>query len=209
MKPESIASCNNNSKMIPKSIAINALQSNSARYIYTLSSKPPINSSIVACRLPNTFYLTKEARSDEKIRFTETDMYDLVRTILFTYVFETGPTESILQIINTGEAHVQTIINLKNELDLMIARKLLDELMGENFACIVQRPLAKVYSEYLNSWRFYPFGPKVFLPSALDYLKLNRIFNTTRSDYSEVTQFLFNNSNDHRIHLQGMIKTLA
>lgn len=172
-------------------------QSNSARFIYTLSSTllneqylykkvlqiSPINNTevkikfnnkrhknecetnssktnedFIICQLKNGFYFTKEPRSDEKIRFTETDMTSIVRTILFTYCFNIKPMQSILQIVTFGDVDYNfKKLRLKHKLTPTTIIALLDMLFGDGFAIIVKRPILTVYKEYMTSWRNVPF----------------------------------------------------
>lgn len=262
------------------------------------------------CRLnSNGFYFSKQARSDEKIRFTEQDIFSIVRTVAFIYVFNVTPDYSILDIINTGiakfyfenattkfdheryidaqegnqqvnmsenenednlgnnkEANIidtyalpenldytndekafnvlldrlkyedeydkrykdpmhnynllEKILNasiheirqkqsfkIRNTLQLIDFVKLLDRLFGKRFATIVNRPISKVYTEYITVWRYYPFiSPS--LPSALDILKLHRFVNTSIPFYTKTTQFILRNALDNKVPLQSTIKRL-
>lgn len=54
--------------------------------------------------LSNGFCFSKQARSDEKIRFSEQDMFGVVRTVTFIHVFNVTTEFSILDIINSGKA---------------------------------------------------------------------------------------------------------
>lgn len=216
------------------------LQSNSARFIYTLSAiEPndvleenksqtsiletkttcdgisttlPMSNSIQRryCKLNSNYYLLKAPRSDEKIRYTESDMYSIVRTVLFMYCYEMSPNESLNEIINTGEISFdfnQTPNYIKT-LNMSIMIQLLDSLFGNNFSYVVGRVLIKCLDEYNHSWRFYPYMSKIILPSARDFVKLARFMNITTFKYSKVTQFILNNSMDHKVPLQNNIKLL-
>lgn len=162
------------------------------------------------CKLKTNYYLTKVARSDEKIRYTETDMYSLVRTVLFMYCYQISPQESLNEIINTGNItydynlipHNLQLLTLKNAVEL------LNQLFGDNFANVVSRMVIKCIDEYNYSWRLYPYNSKILFPSALDFIKLARFMNITTFKYSKATQLMLNNSLDHKIPLQSNIKIL-
>jgi hypothetical protein len=264
------------------------------------------------CRLnSNGFYFSKQARSDEKIRFSEQDIFSIVRTVAFIYVFNVTPDYSILDIINTGIAKfyfknattafdhekyynedaedenqndddnnkgvnanddnegnnkeinitdtyaltenldymndtvafnilldrlkfendcdkqyddpmhsdglLEKILNIpirrkqtfkiRNTLQLIDFVKLLDRLFGKRFATIINRPISKVYTEYMTVWRYYPFISPL-LPSALDILKLHRFVNTSIPFYTKTTQFILRNAFDNKLPLQSTIKRL-
>jgi len=162
------------------------------------------------CKLKTNYYLSKVPRSDEKIRYTETDMYSMVRTVLFMYCYEMTPQESLNEIINTGEItfDMATLPKQIKLLNMTIITELLDSLFGENFSHVIGRVLIKCLDEYRNFWRFYPYIPKITFPSALDFVKMSRFMNITMFKYSQVTQFMLNNTMDHKIPMQNNVKHL-
>ncbi|AUQ43993.1 putative gp61-like protein [Esparto virus] len=180
----------------------------------TTASAIQISSNILRqpyCKLKNGFYLTKVARSDEKIRYTETDMYSMVRTVLFIHCYGITPMESLTQIINTGEITFECDDfpnQLRQNLTLGIAVQLLDMLFGDGFSTVVSRMVIKCMQEYNCVWRYYPYNSRITCPSALDFIKLARFINTSTFQYSKSTQFMLNNTCDHRIPLQNTIKRL-
>ncbi|AYP97944.1 GrBNV gp61-like protein-like protein [Mauternbach virus] len=162
------------------------------------------------CKLNSNYYLLKAPRSDEKIRYTESDMYSIVRTVLFMYCYEMSPNESLNEIINTGEISFD-LNQTPNHIKLMNIStmvQLLDSLFGDNFSYVVSRVLIKCLDEYNHLWRFYPYRSKIIFPSARDFVKLARFMNITTFKYSKVTQFMLNNSMDHKVPLQNNIKLL-
>lgn len=159
----------------------------------------------------NKFWFSKEARSDEKVRFTETDMYTIIRTILFLYVFDIQPDQTMLEIVNTGivtfpECNASSI----RDLTITITADLVDSLFGENFSIITKRVIVKCFTEYEMFWRYAAFNKtaKVLEPSALDLKKLRQFVNVSSPVYSRPTQFINNNSMDNKIPLQNNYKTL-
>lgn len=201
---------------------MNNIQANSARFIYTISTEapPPLSSSSNDqnqsvppnhyAKLHNGFYLKKEARSDEKVRYTEGDIHAIVRTVLFIYIFECEPDNSLLEIINTGQVHYTLPDDFRqvNDLNIEIAKNLLDRMFGEGFALVARRVLNKCLLEYNNSWQYYPFSTKLNLPSAQDIVKMARFVNASMSAYSSTTLFLSENTTDNKIPLQSNIKYL-
>lgn len=159
----------------------------------------------------NKFWFAKEARSDEKVRFTETELADMIRTILFMYVFNTQPNESLLDIINTGEVTFPDGVDTEmQQLTVKIADQLIDTLFGRNFAVIAKRALVKCLTEYETVWRNGPFNyVQIKAPSALDIQRLAQFVNVTSPHYSRPTQFINNNSSDNRIPLQNNYKHLS
>lgn len=184
------------------------IQSNSARFIYTLArTKKQIQKNTPLCLLKNNFYFIKETRSDEKIRFTETDLYAIIRTVLFIQVFQTSPEETLIDIINSGEvAHKGALKAHCLNLQTFVA--LVDSLFGIGFAAVASRVITKCYNEYCTNWKYYPYISKVKYPSASDYLNLARFVNVTSSDYGECEKFIIANASDHKIHLQQNKKIL-
>lgn len=158
----------------------------------------------------NKFWFSKEPRSDEKLRFTETDLYEIIRSVLFMYVFNVQPNESMVEIVNTGEVtYPPCLLENVRELNPPVAIKLLDKLFGRNFAVVAKRALGKCLLEYETTWRFahYNFallGP----PSAFEIRKLVKFVNITSATYSIPTQFINNNTYDNEIPLQTNYKYL-
>lgn len=191
-------------------------QANSARFIYTISTSSAAANNHTTkdgtkdmCLLKNGFYFTKEARSDEKVRYTETDISCIVRTILFMYVFQVSTSDSLLDIINNGDVrYTFTEFKFVNVLTTDIAKRLLDSLFGDGFSFIIKRVLSKYLIEYNRIWRNYPYINSIQLPSASDYLKLVRFVNASQCQYSTATQFILSNSQDHKIPLQSNVKFL-
>lgn len=185
-----------------------SIQSNSARFIYTLNYIPSTNND-EQCLLKNGCYFSKESRSDEKLRFTETDLYSIIRTILFMHVFNISPEGNIVQIINTGKV-THTIgdnvtVNILN-LDTIV--QLLDLLFGKGFSTVIKRVINKCYNEYCLIWKYYPYNTNIKCPSAADYINLARFVNITTCERGDCEKFITTNSTDHKIPLQQMIKVL-
>lgn len=131
-------------------ITTQSLQSNGARLIYTLGDKPPTTHNTY-CLLNNGYYFMKEARSDEKLRYTESEIRGIVRTVIFMYVFDNGPQESMLELINTGEPYTprRTADEMTqlNELDVDTMVDLLDRLFGVGFSVVARHAVTHVYTE--------------------------------------------------------------
>lgn len=185
-----------------------AVQANGVRLIYTISHKKPIDYD--CCKLTNGYYISKEPRSDEKLRFTESDITAIIRVVLFTYVFNVSPQESLLDLVNNDNNEYVTMNEPKivKELSLDIASTLLDTLFGYQFSTITRHSLVKVYNEYMTTWRYYLYGTAITTPSISDYLKLSRFINIPLSHHTKATTFLIKNFNDHKIKLQGLVKML-
>lgn len=182
-------------------------QANTARFIYTISaSKPSMknknNEHLPVCHLKNGFYFTKESRSDEKVRYTETDIECVVRTVMFMHVFEVSTENSLIEIITTGQCTYDfehADLMPKNELNARVVVELLDTLFGDNFATIVRRVISKCMQEYNMLWRNYPYTTNVKVPCALDYLKLARFVNMSLSCYAEPTLYILDNNIEPRL----------
>lgn len=199
-------------------------QANTARFIYTISLKEPlsIDNSIeptsetnnynqkAFAKLKNGLYFTKEARSDEKVRYTETDIFAIIRTILFIYTFECEPENSLIEIINSGTVEYNLSANFQqiNRLNIQIAKDILDNLFGERFTFITRRMVIKCLNEYYKIWQYYPFIQNIHCPSAQDIVKLARFVNASMATYSSNTLFLLENSTDNRLPLQSNTKIL-
>lgn len=184
-------------------------QPNSVRLIYTLSRHPP---KYRYCLLKTGFYLAKVPRSDELMRFTETDMFAIVRTMLFVHVFGVTATDPMLDMINSG--HMRDIANetlfaqTPKPLTVKLACAILDSLFGENFSTIVRRPVRRVMLEYTQIWRYFKVGVTISLPSTSDFIKIYRFGNVISPEYSDATAFVNNNLLDHKVFLQGAVKRL-
>lgn len=192
------------------------VQSNKARFIYTISLTPKKTDNQAGCkppvRLVNGFYFNKVTKSDEKLIYTEHDMTSILRTVLCMHVFRLAPCESIHEIIYSGlvtfpdDGACLTVY--EPDLSIERIRDIVDSLLGENFCSVVARPLADVYSEYKHAWRYYAFGQPVALPSAVDFIRLYRFVNAPNYRLSAATRFVLSNGDDHKIPLQGRVKRL-
>lgn len=188
------------------------VQSNKARFIYTISLTPKTTDSVSSVRLVNGFYFSKVTRSDEKLIYTEHDMMSIVRTVLHMHVFRLAPCESVQEIIYSGlvtfpnDGFSLTVYNPCLTIECIV--NIVDSLLGEGFCSVVARPLERVYSEYKHAWRYYAFGRPVALPCAADFVRLYRFVNAPNYRLSAATQFVLFNIDDHKIPLQGRVKRL-
>lgn len=183
-------------------------QSNNARFIYTLSLRPKRDDHV---RMSNGFYFSKVTRSDEKLIYTERDMTSIVRTVLFMHVFRLAPCESVKEAIYGGRITYPVdgdITVRQTDLTIGCMRDIVDSVLGERFCTVVSRPLVAVYSEYKYAWRYYGFGHRVALPSAVDIVRLYRFVNLPRCELSPATRFVLSNGDDHKVPLQGRVKRL-
>jgi hypothetical protein len=186
--------------------------SNGVRLIYTISENEPTSTKKFA-KLVNGLYLYKVSRTDELLRYTETDMKKIVRVILFTYVFRISPNESIMDLINTGK--FDSPIN-EEELDRItcqeltseIANYVLDSTLGANFSTVAKFSVVSVMNEYMTKWRYFVVGCPVSAPSVDDYIRLFRFVNVPLAFYTPATKFINTNMTDHKIPLQGTTKEL-
>lgn len=194
------------------------VQSNKARFIYTISLTPKTTESLAgttklsSVRLVNGFYFSKVTRSDEKLIYTEHDMTSILRTVLCMHVFRLAPCESMQEIINSGlvtypdDGVSLTVYNPGLSIECIV--DIVDSLLGTGFCSVVTRPLEKVYSEYKHAWRYYAFGHPVALPNPADFIRLYRFVNAPNYRLSSATRFVLFNGDDHKIPLQGRVKRL-
>ena len=196
-----------------KTVATYSEQSNGVRSIYTISEYEPKIKTCKFAKLINGLYFYKVARSDELLRYTETDVRTIIRVILFTYVFSISPDESIIELINTGtftdgvdKENLNSIVC--QELTLEIANYILDATLGENFSSVAKHSVALVFEEYMTRWRYFQMGCSVSTPSADDYIRLFRFVNVPLVGYTPATKFINYNTHDHKILLQGTVKVL-
>lgn len=116
------------------------VQANTARFIYTINRPEDLaerrDEIGEHARLKNGNILTKVARSDEKVRITEGDMFAICRTTLFMYVFDWDPLVSSADIINTGNIGLPLDMkeDLKFETDIVTPIECYDD--GRGNACI-------------------------------------------------------------------------
>lgn len=154
----------------------------------------------------------KEARSDEKLRYTESEIRSIVRTVTYMYVFDNGPIESILELINAGEPYTARrtaeLMNRPNELDVNSMIDLLDGLFGKGFSVVARHSFTHVYTEYMYDWRYYLYGQSVPMPSTYDFVRVSRFVNVPSCRYSSATDFINDNVTDRRVPLQNNEKFL-
>lgn len=197
------------------------VQSNKARFIYTISLTPKTPEILSDCstklssssvRLVNGFYFSKVTRSDEKLIYTEHDMTSILRTVLCMHVFRLAPCESLQEIVYSGQVTFPddgaSLTVYTPDLSVQCIVDIVDSLLGKGFCSVVARPLEKVYSEYKHGWRYYAFGRPVALPSAADFIRLYRFVNAPNYRLSAATKFVLFNGDDHKIPLQGRVKRL-
>lgn len=161
------------------------------------------------CVLKNGCYFSKSAKSKEKTGFYEKDMLAVIRTILFMQVFRIFPSNSISDIMKSGEIGYSNESDIKHHaIELHEAIELLDSLLGSGFSKVVSHPLLKWYYEYDKSWKYYPFNAHLKFPSADDFVKLRKFVNASCCEYSQTTHFMLSSNLDNRIPLQGRQKSL-
>lgn len=190
-------------------------QANAARYIYTLhETLKTVRKGDPYCKLRNPphFYLTKEARSDEKVRFTESYMTSVIRTVLFFHAFNTFPENSTVDILYNGVVwYAEDVpIELVNPLNSLVeCARILDILLGEGFSTVCRRPLSEVYNRcWAAEWKYSNYDTQVQMPSALDCVRLIRLVNVTYASHTDCTMFVTRNAYDFKIKLQQNCKIL-
>lgn len=186
-------------------------QTNGARLIYSLMRVPPVDCEIY-CRLHSSgLYFAKVARSDEKLRYRESDVSAIIRCVVYGYVFDSWPRESLLELINASpeKPTMSPISGKRRKLTLPIACRLVDELFGDGFAQVTRHSLLRVYRTYENEWRYHAYGLRVTGPSVRDYLLLARFVNPTCDRYSSPVVFINCNTTDDRVPFQSSVKIFA
>nr|WOJ45347.1 GrBNV_gp61-like protein [Apis mellifera nudivirus] len=187
-------------------------QTNGARLIYTLSRVPPINTEVYCQLRVNGLYFFKVARSDEKLRYCESEIRSILRCVIFGYVFDCWPQESLLDLINQSPPiptmqQSQRIIDYP--LTLSLACQLLDHMFGNNFAQVTRHSLLNIYHEYESKWRYFKYGLSVRTPSVRDYLLLARFVNPTNDRYSNAVSFINANTTDDQVLYQSRMKIFS
>jgi hypothetical protein len=206
-------------KTMAATIASVGAGSNSTRNIFTLRSARQLSrerytdasARPVMCRLRTSkLYLRQEPRSDEKVRFTEPEMYAVARTVLFMHVFRTGPLESAEEIFRLGSVSHDDNLVVRTDCDYVEIVQLLDAILGVGFSTVCRKVVSRCLREYFTSWRYFPFGRHALLgaPSAADYLTLRFFVNARTTSYAPSMRFLMRNLSDHRTPQQGAIKEL-
>lgn len=181
-------------------------QSNKTRYAYTLSEYEPDG---VHCHLTNGLYLSRASRSDEKVILTESMMVSMTRTILFMYITQKLPEESMYDIIYSGHVTHNLLSDNKiiENLTLFELIRELDHLFGERFSKVCRRPITLVYYEYISKLRYYNYGESIASPSARDYVDLYRFIKTPISTLTPITEFILSRNNfDYKSPLQQRVK---
>lgn len=172
-------------------------QSNSARFIYTLS---PIKSKRQTenVLLNNGYYFNKEPRSDEKLLYREQDIKNIVTTAMQIILFKISPNESMYDIINTGKMSLNSpeLLCIYETIGIHDFVHIIDTLFGEGFCRVASRPILQVYQIYRTQWQYYDVGEQMYVPSANDFIQLYRFMNTANPTYSSVTRFILCNAND-------------
>lgn len=185
-------------------------QSNNGRFIYTISETEPTSAVFSLLRTGRYFY--KTPRSDEKIKFTETDMLIIIQTILCIHLFQLSTNETIEDIIKSGEVSYKPTTTLTPKVvSITDVRMLLDTVFGEGFSAVTKRVVYKWSHLYHANIKNFPFNQqRVCLPSAHDIIKLNTFMSHTftRDALSPIEMFLLVGST-RKCVLQGSIKKLT
>lgn len=165
-------------------------QSNKARYIYTLSNIRKDNTIL----LNNNLYFAKECRSDEKLRYTEADMCNIVRVLCFIYAFECSIESSMVDLARLGDYPKSCIVDVNfiyaiTNLSILDFVAFIDKCMGNGFTAVCKRPFQKIYHEIVTVWKLGI--PKLILsPSAHDFMLLRQFVGMTNSEYSKSAKFI-------------------
>lgn len=181
------------------------IHANSARYIYTLSTN---STNINQVKLINGYFFNREPKSDEKLLYTETDIYSFIKTIMTMILFQMFPKQPINEIIYIGEVTFNDAIYEQTDLTFKECIETLDLLFGTGFSKIATKPITKFYHYYKTHLQFAIYGKLCEIPSAKDLISLYRFLNTSNPTYSPATCFIINNSNANKIQLQQKIKKL-
>lgn len=183
---------------------------NGTRLIYTLLVNKPTNNERFAL-LNNGYYLTRTTRSDEKLRFTESNLCSMIECVLFMSLMNASPENSIGELAMTDNnlKYTAVIPNFvfNDVVSLCGFCDLLDNLFGVGFSLIARRTISKVWRHWLTKYR-YISCIKINGPSPRDYLVLYKFLNVTSPCLSDTTKFLTFNSYDGKIFLQNAVKRL-
>lgn len=167
----------------------NDQQRNKDRYVYVLSKKQPEKKNVF---LKNGYYITKVQKSRELISYSETQIYNLIKTVMLMAIFRIFPKENINEILQNGKVTFNgpkippTEVIFKID-DLVL---FIDEFFGKNFSSMISRSVTKLYDFYLIKLRYAAFGEKIHLPSAKNIVDLFRFMNTANVKSSICTKFL-------------------
>lgn len=153
-------------------------QLNTQRFVYTITKKLHKNS----IKLNTGVYFSKMSRSDELIKYTESNMESIVKVLLYFILQYNYTNVSILHFVN-----------------------MVDKLFGYGFCMIIRRPIQIVFENYrlTNLSRM-----TLFVPSELQFLMLNNFIWNTYTSYSFNDAFILQNSNDHKKQIQSNSKNL-
>lgn len=174
------------------------LQANTARYSYTLSIKEPKTEPKI--KLKNNYYFNKEAKSDEKLLYTETQIYSLISTVLIMHLLNYYPQDSITSLIYNDNATFSTvnISNFNENLNVYDLKNILDSVFGHGFSFVAKKPLLKFNEFYKRKLIYVKYGTSINLPTTQDFINLYRFLNTQNPSYSSVVKFLVGNTLDHK-----------
>lgn len=183
---------------------------NGTRLIYTLLVDKPTNNDRFAL-LHNGYYLTRTTRSDEKLRFTESNLRSMVECVMFMSLLNASPENSIGEFSMTANdvKYSEVIPNFifNDNVPLCDFCHLLDRLFGVGFSLIARRTISSVWRRWLTKYR-YASCANIKGPSARDYLVLYKFFNVTSPYLSDTTKLVTFNTHDGKLFLQNAVKRL-
>lgn len=189
-------------------------QHNGTRLNYIMSERRPVSENVtVHCRLRgNGFYFFRATRTDGQLRYSETQMRSLVRTVLFLHVFSASPRESMIELLVDGAhaTHVRDRRIVRADIGISDVIRLMDDTFGDGFSSVARNAVIGAYNEYATRWRYHCVGAvDVRTPHALDYAFLNKFANASQTRHSDAVQFVNDNTTDRRVLLQGNVKILS
>lgn len=183
---------------------------NGTRLIYSLLVREPTNNERFAL-LHNGYYLTRTTRSDEKLRFTESNIRSMIECVMFMSLLNASPNTTIGEISVSCDdfKYTEVIPNFvfTDNVSLCDFCTLLDRLFGVGFSLIARRTISTVWSHWLKHYR-YVSCMKIKGPSPKSYLVLYKFLNVTSPYLSDTTKFVTFNSCDGKIFLQNAVKQL-
>ena len=143
-------------------------------------------------KLRNNLWICKQHKSNSKFGFYESEIFPILRTIAFMFVFQIYPRnlDSIFYLANSQGTDAVKLCMENLQLKHLI--KLYDCLFGFGFSKMFAKSISNVHREYLSIWQYFNLGVSIRKPSQSEILLIIRFWQIENIEFSSLVSKFVN-----------------
>ncbi|KAJ8670187.1 hypothetical protein QAD02_001446 [Eretmocerus hayati] len=120
-------------------------------------------------------HVRSTVKSREMTFLRHESVYRALRALVILLVFD-GIEESYDDRVNDYHpVSLESVVLEKSSMSAATMCRWVDSVLGDGASKLFSDPLTRVYREYTDEWKLYPYGHAFVLPSREDYVLLKRL----------------------------------